>query len=293
MRTYGSIPGTLATALLALAAAHATARQEATTQIPGTAEAVTRDTPAPSDAPPVSADRKLRIELSLWAWLVGLEGDVGVAGRSASVSEGFIDVLDTSDSIFAFSGRLEIGYERLGFFLDGFYADLGVEDQTGPAGAANVDVSFRQGILDFGAMYRVGDWDTDGFAPENRRNLSLDLYAGGRYSGVELNLRPANVEPRTEDDDWVDPIVGARVIVPLGRSWHVAVNGDIGGFGVASDLTWSATAVIGYNFQVFHTPAALLFGYRAIGWDYENEDLAGFTWDVIDHGPLLGFQIAF
>ena len=71
-------------------------------------------------------------------------------------------------------------------------------------------------------------------------------------------------------------------------------NGDIGGFGVGSDFTWSATIVIGYDFLLFEHPALVYLGYRAIGQDFtEGSGSDRFTWDVIQHGPILGFSLLF
>jgi len=235
-----------------------------------------------------------RAEFYAWIWAMGLDGDIGVRGLNASVSASFVDVVEASDSILAFSGRLEIGYGRFGGFVDGMYADLGVEDASGPGGLANIDIEFRQTLVDFGLMYRVLDRTPTGRGEANRRNLTLDLYAGGRYSGLELELMPAMLPTRSGSKSWVDPIVGAKVVVPFAERWRLELNGDIGGFGAASDFTWSTTAVVGFDFRMFDLPASVLAGYRAIGWDYSDGSGANrFTWDLIQHGLILGLSIQF
>lgn len=37
------------------------------------------------------------------------------------------------------------------------YANLGAEDQSGPGGATQIDVSNELGVVDFGVMYRLID----------------------------------------------------------------------------------------------------------------------------------------
>ncbi len=237
---------------------------------------------------------KWRVDFNTWLWMVGVEGTVGARGRTADVSADFGDILDASDSVVAFSGHLEVGYGRVAGFIDGFYADLGAEDQTGPGGMADVDVAFKQGIVDFGLMYRIGDWEPSGDAANNRRNTTLDLYGGVRFNSIELEVDPANLDARSRSKDWFDPIIGAKLVLPISRRWHFQANGDVGGFGVESDLTWSTTAAFGYNFEIFGQSATVLAGYRAIGWDYS--DGAGndeFTFDVTQHGPILGFSLHF
>lgn len=245
--------------------------------------------------PGVSAEASpWRFDFNTWIWAMGVSGDVGVRGRTADIDASFIDILDESDSVFAFSGRLEVGYERFGGFIDGYYANLGVEDASGPAGLADIDVTMEQIIIDFGAMYRVGVWEPTGTAAMNERDITLDLYAGGRFNDLELELDPANVATRSGDKQWVDPIVGAKLVYPISERFRLSVNGDVGGFGVESDFTWSGTAVIGYDFNLFDIPATVYGGYRAIGWDYsEGSGMEEFTWDVVNHGPMLGFSVRF
>lgn len=84
------------------------------------------------------------------------------------------------------------------------------------------------------------------------------------------------------------------LVTPISERWFLQVNGDIGGFGVESDLTWSATGLIGYDFRMFDTPSSFLFGYRAIGWDYsEGSGNDRVVWDIVQHGLLLGLTIRF
>lgn len=235
----------------------------------------------------------LRVEFTTWIWLMGAEGNVGTNGQSSSVSADFGDVLEASDSLLGFAGRLEIGYGKFAGFVDGFYANIGADDQSGRFGLASVDVTAEQGIVDFGLMYRLGDWEPTGDAAANRRNFTLDLYAGARYSSVHLELDPRVLPSRSSGEDWFDPIVGAKVVAPLSEHWRLELNGDVGGFGLESDVTWSSTAAVGYEFTMFGMPSSLLAGYRAIGWDYREDGGSRFEYDIINHGPIIGLQIAF
>ena len=235
-----------------------------------------------------------RFEFNSWLWMVGFTGDIGARGRTADVDANFGDVLDASDSVFALSGRIELGFGKIAAFADGVYSDLGFDDQTGPLGLSDIDVTLEQGLIDFGLMYRIGDWEPHGAAEANPRNITLDLYAGARYNSLELTVSPANIDERSTSRDWFDPIVGAKLGLPLSERWHLKLNGDVGGFGVESDFTWSATAVFGYDFDLFGLPATILAGYRAIGWDYsDGSGNDEFVFDITQHGPILGLSIRF
>lgn len=252
-----------------------------------------RDQPT---APGAAADDHggLRTELTGWIWIVGMDGTVGARGTRADVSADFGDVLEASDSVFAFAGRLEVGLGSWGGFIDGMYSKLGADDQSGPVGLANIDVTCQTVLTDFGLMYRVGEWEPDGEAGRNARDITLDLYAGGRYTNLDLDLEPAALPSRSQSVDWFDPIVGAKLGLPFAEEWRLALNGDIGGFGAASDFTWSVTGVVGYDFHLGQLPAAVYVGYRAIGQDYSTGSGADeFTWDVVQHGPILGLSLRF
>ena len=143
-------------------------------------------------------------------------------------------------------------------------------------------------------MYRVYDKEPEGRGAANPRNTTIDLYGGARYNSIELELDPANAESRSADHDWLDPIVGVKFGLPLSEKWHFKANADIGGFGVESDLTWSATAVFGYDFELFGIPATVMAGYRAISWDYsEGSGEEEFVFDMTQHGPILGMSLRF
>lgn len=264
------------------------------TSAPGEAETARAADAAAPDATMLPDASPWRFEFDAWLWLMGVDGDMGVRGQTIDVSASISDIIDASDSLFALSGRLELGYGRVAGFVDGFWVDVGIDDATGPQGQARADISVNQTIVDFGLMYRIGDWKPSGAAAKNDRNLTLDLYAGARYSNLDVEFDFAAGPNLGDDRNWVDPIVGAKVVVPLAEHWHIATNGDIGGFGAASDLTWSATALVGFDFRLFDHPASVMLGYRAIGWDYtEGSGNTEFTWDVIEHGIMLGFGMRF
>ncbi|MBI1374767.1 MAG: hypothetical protein GC159_18765 [Phycisphaera sp.] len=234
-----------------------------------------------ADAPPADP---WRIDFNSWIWLMGVHGDVGAGPVRANVDASFGDVLDASDSLFAFSGRLEVGRGRFTGFLDGMYANIGADDQSGPLGKSSIDVTSQMGIIDFGVMYRVLDWDTG----HSKRQASLDGYVGGRVMFLSLELDPDKLGTSKRERSWADAIVGAKVCYPLSDRFHLNVWGDVGGG--SSDLTWSVTGVLGYDFELFNMPGTVYAGYRAIGWDYGHDN---FEWDVTLHGPTLGLQFLF
>ena len=249
---------------------------------------------APSPAQSIEPADEWRVDTTAWIWVLGVEGDVGARGVTADVSADFRDIIDASDSVFGLSGRLGIGKGRWGGYIDGLYSKLGAEDQSGPMGVPDVDVTFEMTLIEFGLTYRIGEWTPGGDAARNRHNMTLDLYAGGRYTSLEIEVDPAEAESSSGSREWLDPIVGAKFVLPLSQHWQLSANGDVGGFGVESDFTWSATAVVGYDFHLFKIPATFYAGYRAIGQDFtDGSGDDEFVWDVVQHGPIIGIGFTF
>ena len=75
--------------------------------------------------------------------------------------------------------------------------------------------------------------------------------------------------------------------VPLGEGFHFRALGDIGGFGVGTDLSYQVLATLGVELS---ESCLLGVGWRHLGIDFDEEDLA---MDVAFTGPLVGMSIAF
>jgi hypothetical protein len=90
----------------------------------------------------------------------------------------------------------------------------------------------------------------------------------------------------TRTDDWWDPYVGLRGRYNLNSAFYLVAKGDIGGFTVGSDLTWTAEASLGCQLAR-HFFVDL--GFRALGVDYEKD---GLLLDYVAYGPqvTLGFS---
>ncbi len=88
-------------------------------------------------------------------------------------------------------------------------------------------------------------------------------------------------------DDWWDPYIGARGRYNLNDKFYLTAKGDIGGFGVGADLTWTAEAALGV--QLSRNMFGEL-GYRAMGVDYRD---SGFVLDTVTHGIQMNLGLTF
>lgn len=233
-------------------------------------------------------------QVNLTLWLPGLDGTIGVRDVTADVSVSVIDVLEDADSVIGLAGSLLMGQGKLGGYVGGFWSRVGV-DTTVPLGSAEITSDI--GILDFGLSYEVGRWPMEWTArpgAEAARDLVLVAYAGGRYTNIKGNVELTGLPARNRDEGWVDPMIGARVEVPLSPHWSLGFRGDIGGFGAASDIAWTAIGVVSWDFLIKEHPSSLQFGYIAIGDDYATGGGADrFVWDTILRGFVLNFSLQF
>ncbi len=93
------------------------------------------------------------------------------------------------------------------------------------------------------------------------------------------------------DEVWIDLIIGGRLIADLTEKLTFTLHGDIGGFGVSSDLTWNVSGFLGYQF----TPLlSAWIGYRALGVDYETGSGKNqFKYEMTVSGPIIDLGLVF
>ena len=105
-------------------------------------------------------------------------------------------------------------------------------------------------------------------------------------SGVR-NTFPNGTEDFSEKatKTFVDPVIITRLSTTINGKWLLQFRGDIGGFGIGSDLTWQLQAYAGYRFsRLFQITA----GYRILSVDYDKgENLERFVFDMKEFGPVL------
>ncbi len=232
------------------------------------------------NVPPVPPEKAWYLTVAAYGWLSAVEGDTGIGPVVASADTSINDLLDDFEG--AAMLYLEAGCDRWSFGLDLIWGKTGDGStlKRGPF-RGSVDWEQEQAIITGRIQYAVVKNDT----------TRVDLFAGGRWMYLDVqidintNLGPGRGFGITED--WIDPIVGARVIHDLSDKCFVQLMGDVGGFGANSDLTWQA--LVGLGFKLTPNVSTVL-GYRALGIDY-NKD--GFLLDTISHGPIIGLSYTF
>ncbi len=220
--------------------------------------------------------------------MAGVKADAVVGPFESSGEADFIDLVKKLDmgAMLHVEGRKK----RWGFILDGLYMDLS-DDAT--VRVANVKVrgidiegGVKMALLEASAFYRFGDAGLS-FDRFEKAGLSFDALAGVRSLFVDVEIKAGRLPTFSRDKWLVDPIIGGRFHMGLSERWLLSLRGDIGGFGVGSDLTWNASALLGYRLSERTT---LAFGYRHLAIDYGSGNL---DLDLEFSGPFFGISFGF
>ena len=86
---------------------------------------------------------------------------------------------------------------------------------------------------------------------------------------------------------WFDPYVGLRGRLNLNKAFYLTAKGDIGGFGVGTQLTWQAYGALGC--QITRNIYAEA-GYRCLFDNYRN---GGLLYDVYTRGVEINMGVTF
>jgi hypothetical protein len=251
------------------------------------------------EAAPAASEWQFSITPYLWA--TALKGDVGVGRTDADVDASFDDILDNLNGALMLS--LEARKGRFGLLSDTIYANL--EDNAASAeGRLKVDATANMLIQSLAATYRVGTWQLADLGAAGPLSVTLDPYAGARYTYLDtelkgkLDLPDFGIDARRtteQSEDWVDPIVGVRTAWALGERWTLVLAGDVGGISTSDQYSAEAWSTVGYRFGLFgNDNATALAGYRVLKQKYEDGDgRSRFDWDMTIHGPIVGLKISF
>jgi len=210
------------------------------------------------------------VELTPYLWAAGLDGTTAADGTGSEIDTDYkffsLDNLDL-----ALGTAVEARKGRWGVLGDAMY----VEFSDGFDRAPGSEVEVSGGVFDM-----VGS-----MAASNGR--PLDLLFGLRYVALKATVDIEPVPRATARESWLDPLVGLRYTHVFNERWSVALRGDIGGFGVASDLATNVSAMFGWH---INDKLTLRGGYRMLQMDFDGDDL---VLDATLQGYVFGASWAF
>jgi hypothetical protein len=248
------------------------------------------DASTPSDVEPAAAtpsdgaaaastasESDWHFTVSPYLWFPGVHGNiVGPNGGEFGFSASPGDLL--SHFRIGLMGVVEPRYKRIVMPLDIMWIRLGSDralPNTPGQGVANLHAT--EFFLSQKIGYRLIDSE----------KVKIDALAGFRYwyFGESLSFT-TNTLNFSGSQSWVDPLVGGRITGILTPKVGVTVGGDVGGWGVGSQIDYQAFGLLGYRIK----PAlALQAGYRYLYFDRRRA--SGAYLDVATSGVLFGVSI--
>ena len=223
-------------------------------------------------APAMAQDDGWNWSVTPYLWIASLDGsaeseETNPTSRSDTSSDYNFFALENLEA----AGFITLKANRGKWTIQGDAMYLKFADQFEPLPDGS-DLALRAWVFEVDALYKPERFD------------HLQFLAGVRSLEMNLKAQLAGNTLGVGSRQWVDPVVGAVYSRPISDRWFFTVRGDLGGFGISSDMTVNAFGVVGFNTS---QNTSLLFGYRYTTYDFEEPD---FTADLTAAGYLLAFQ---
>jgi hypothetical protein len=229
----------------------------------------------PALAQDASGDWRQRI--FLYGMGAAIDGDAQIGPLTVPVDLSISDLFDSLDMGGMAAYRIDNG--TWSFSGDVTYMDLGWDKAT-QQGRAGLGLDVKQ-LTVMGTVGRRVTPRLEALFTLAYFDLSTDLSV--RVLQQQLSA--------SRDANWVDPLIGLNYRVPFADKWTLDLRGDIGGFGIGSDLTLHGWITVArQNTESF----SWYMGYRYIGYDYETGSGLNFQrYDLSQHGPGIGLAWSF
>jgi len=203
------------------------------------------DSKAAIDLTPQPAADQWQHSIAPYLWIPGIKGQMGLNGIVADVDASQGDILGDLDfgGFLAFSGKKG----KWGYYADIEYLKLGSEAEIENLPISEVDMSMEQLRVEAVISYEA----------YQSEQTSIKLYGGLQLTYVDIELDITNTQggkvSPSGSESWVDPIIGVKVLHDFNDKWFLSLVGEVGGFGVSSDLTWQVMAGLSrILIQYFH-----------------------------------------
>lgn len=227
-----------------------------------------------------------KVTIAPYVWGMNMNGTVNVGAAGVRIKEGFNDILQD----FKGGGMLylEVDRGKWGVFLNSMYAYL---DRTVSSGTVTVKPVVKYGLFTIGASYNAYSK-----VFRNCTSFILDPYIGARYTINDTSIRvtqPSGTVEYSNNQQWVDPIVGARATYIMNKRWSAVFAGDVGGVDYNQN-SYNVSGFIGYAPVNKCVNLTLYAGYRLLYQKYVNDyEIPGYSWKMHLFGPIAGVAFVF
>lgn len=251
----------------------------------------------------VPAQAEWQYEFTPYGWATDIMTTAGSGKGDAATAE--MDVDDVMNMLDAtWMSMFEARNGNWSIMNDIVYMKLsdsmsGGVSRAGPLGfvtaSADFDtkVEFEQGTLDLMLGYTPDNTLTTVYGGLRYNYLYADVDVRidtnvdiGKRERFERNRSRSLAASGSRDEDWIDPVIGVRQLVPLADKLTGVVQVDVGG-GVDSEFSSIATAGVTYAFS---NDMNLRVAYRYARIDKDDNEL---LFDQTADGLLVGVGFTF
>ena len=219
-----------------------------------------------------------RYKATIYGWFPGLSASVDTRFGTVETDVSASDALENLDM--AFMGTFAAQNGRWGFAADLLYTDISATQPTPFALYGDATVKQTLTTLSGYVLYRVTQDPAFVFdVGAGFRTFNLDI-------DVSLSEGVAKAASESISRSWTDPVIAARMNVPINEKWFVEGFADYGGTG-SGDETWQIYAGVGYRIR---EDWSTQLGYRTMNISKEVD-----TRDVSADlsGALIAFTYSF
>lgn len=223
-------------------------------------------------------------EFTPYVWMSDIKTTAGGANASATSDMDFFDdILPIVDA--GWMHMYEARQDKLSFMNEVVYMKLseGISD-GGPLGfvSASVKGVYEQGLVDLFGAYTPNNGNTTFFG--GLRYIFLDIDVDASVSVIPVGA-VVNASGQ-RDEEWIDPVVGIRQIIPFSDKLVGSIKVDVGG---GLDSEFSSVSTMGVKYAMADN-INLMAAYRYARIDKDDSEL---LFDQTSKGFLVGVGFEF
>lgn len=237
---------------------------------------------ADAGSPAAHPQDRFKLDLYLYFWPAGLDGDVTAGTHTAHTSIKFDDIIH--DLKMGAEGAFKISKGDWFLLNDFLYMDVSHKTSENIASIPGASVDATLGARVLTDLVAVGrQWQNP---------VAWNLFGGARYFYGRLrldaieHLGPINPEAIiVKKEEWATPTIGASVNLPMNDKLSFNFLTDIG----AGDRSFNWEVIPTFSWK-FNDTFSAQAGYRLLDIRHKEEN---FKIDSLMHGPIVGMKISF
>ena len=213
-----------------------------------------------------------RFALTPYLWAASLKGTVATDGDTSPPIDSDYNFfsLDNVDGVA--SATFTARKNNWGILFDYLY--VAYEDVFFASTVAQITPRLEGTVIELTGTY----------SPAQINNF--EIIAGLRQQDITVSLAVLNKTPK-QTVTWIDPLVGIIYTYNMSTDFDVILRGDLGGFGIESDLATNAEVTLRYQMNDIFD---LKLGYRYLKVKFDDKD---FIYDISLNGFLFGLTANF